>query len=190
MANTNTVDEAIMGVHQILTNLERRQADMGVQIQRLQRFSKLDERELAVDKMRSERQVLEAVETLAYAVETLTTVQRDPIEAGVSASTDLYWSHKRQQETRTGRNLNHTRYLLSLKQQKTFQCCHVGADGQPDHMHMGIQFLDHKGEVVDELCPTTWYVKLCALDFANKNGSAWADSHPYAEFIKPYQFGQ
>ena len=183
----NSTEEALKAIWQELTDIRRQQDASSSQVQRLQRYANLDEKEFAVGQLQSERAILNTVSELARAVSALT-MQQVPEEIKVREAGEAVWkSHKIHRQKEVHRSANHLRYMVHCKQEPTMMC--------PCGEHAGIRFTDEHSKnpdgsmriVAENVCPRDWYVSLSRLAFEEGNLSEFLKQNKLGDYLARYK---
>jgi hypothetical protein len=178
--STNTVDQAFLNVYQDITDVRRKLAAQGEQVQRIQRTVRLDEKEFAVGNLQSQRSVLMEVSGLAHAVSALVGQNSDPVAEAEAQSTSYYHQTKAMRQAEVRHNLNEIRLLARCKIVKLDVPCPCGK-------HHGLCFTDSKGAIIeDNMCPKTWWIKQSRLAFENHSLGQFVNSTPMSAYLEAY----
>ena len=146
LVDRKKLDEALKIVHQENTELRHQLAQMGEQVQRIQRIARVDEREGAVGMLQSNREVLNTMANLTRAV-TAMADRQVPLEVAIDREgQDLFLKNREYRMRQVRQRVNHLRYLLGQSLEKTYLC--------PCERHMGVKITDKSGQVlVENECP-------------------------------------
>lgn len=172
----NTVKNAVDVIIQDINHIEKTQTNLASQITRIQRMMKLDEKEVATQRQRSETMLLQAVENNTMLVtallERMLGTEDDPL--GMS----YYHERKRQEQRESQKRLDTIRSLSQLRQKKTGTC--------PCGQHKGIQFLDESDNVVEERCPKSWWISLSRLALEEGRLGTFTKTTPIDKYLSRY----
>ena len=140
------LDEALKIVHQENMELRHQLAQMGEQVQRIQRIARVDEHEGAVGMLQSNREVLNTMANLTRAVTAMADRQVPPEIAVDREGQDLFLKNREYRMRQVRQRVNHLRYLLDQSLERTYLC--------PCERHMGVKITDKSGQVlVENECP-------------------------------------
>jgi hypothetical protein len=172
--------DAIQVLHDEIWDLRSKMAAQAEQVQRIQRTSRVDEKEFNIGKMQSERRVLDAVSALTRVVGTMTYQQVDAQTRCDQQGAAVWQSNKEARQREVRHNINHIRYLMSQERQPTYLC--------PCGQHFGMRFVDSLGTViVDNMCPKDWWISMSRLAFDEGKLSQFNAECKYDDFLAVYK---
>lgn len=175
------INEGFKSIFQEMTLNRASISDTASQVQRIQRFMKLDEREWRDDKQRSEVRLLQAVSTLTDAVTALSGAKEYQQEYAVnSISAQCFRNEKVNRSRRASQHVDETKGLYKCRQELTPTC--------PCGEHRGLKFTDNTGQVVvDNMCPKVWWIKQSHVAFMSGRLTTFVNSMPISVYLKPYK---
>ena len=179
MVDRKKLDEALKIVHQENTELRHQLAQMGEQVQRIQRIARVDEREGAVGMLQSNREVLNTMANLTRAVTAMADRQVPPEVAVDQEGWALFLKNREYRMRQVRQHVNHLRYLLDQSLEKTYLC--------PCERHMGIKITDKSGQVlVENECPLEVWKWLSRVALEDGTLKRFNTEVPLSAFLKDY----
>lgn len=174
------VEDQLVVMQQELLTMQRQNAALATQVQRLQRSINLDEREFAVGQQQSNREVIVTMGKMTEAVGRLIE-QKEKENTREEENVFSLGRSKRAHEVEN--NLEHIRRLSYCRQTVVPECdC-------TEHAHKGLRFVDMlTGQVLEEnMCPKTWWIKQSRLAFKNGNLQEFTESTDLRAYLSMYK---
>jgi hypothetical protein len=163
---------------QEIDHLKRIITDQNSQIQRMRRFSRVDELEAVTGKLESEKALIRTVTTLSQSVQVLIDARHQELHPDLAGQI-LYSQNRERRSRQTARHLAYYRYLSTLVQSTTDKC--------PCGKHKGIQFARKDGKVVEEnYCPQWWWVAMSRMSFESGRNREFHQICPLAKWLEKY----
>lgn len=165
-----------------IKSLYRQMSDISSELARMKKIFRLDEREDRIQEDDKYQQVLffmkQTSENLAEVSRTLkireyTSVLDNP----------NYFNRQRVYDMdKQGERLEREIRELSNLNKKTMAYC----PEDNTHKHKGIQFLDSDGNVVDEICPVTWWGRMAFLRFREGTLRQFREEFPFDRYMEKF----
>jgi hypothetical protein len=179
----NTTQQAFKDVYDELTRLSATNADLSLQVQRIQRSIKIDEREKEAGQEQSARELTQAVTRLTVAVNQMLIEQRTAETGEARFNADGVTLHRLnvdRQSRDARKRLNYIRQLADLRQVDTPKC--------PCGNHSGIRFVNKQGDIIeDNMCPKEWWIKQSRLAFENGKLDDFVSLIPMKDYLFAYK---
>ena len=186
-SKSKTAPTATDLLYQDLGHTNVRLTELASQVQRIQRFQKLDEKELRVGNERSQAAILSTVDHLARNVDALTrviTAQGDEQMmadlAGQSYRKSMLDVEYRQMQKRIGR----LRFLQTCKLVPTGEPCNCGRNSAA---HMAVDVKNPSGKIIERRCPASIWVSMSRLAYEDNRLGKFTSEHPLNEFMSKYR---
>jgi hypothetical protein len=172
----SSIDANMKVFFQDIQKLEEQVDDLGKQMQRVYRVTKIDEVEAKNEEVKISNRLVKAVKNNTEAVSMLV---REIGGEEDDISHSFFYARKYRERLEARKRLQHIRDLSECQQVITEKC--------PCGNHKGIQFLGSDGKVVDELCPVSWWVMQSRLAFEEKHLGAFTASTPLDKYIRLFK---
>ena len=161
---------------QDISHLEKTVADLAVQVQRMQKLVRVDEREAAVAEKQSQTELLRVVaKNTDVANELLQELQQPTDQQG-----NIFFYAQRERRHRMAKqHLQQIHKLAASKQELTPQC--------PCGQHKGIRFFDEQGQMIMDLCPLVWWISQSHLAYTEGKLGQFVGGTPLEIYMRPYK---
>lgn len=171
------MDTKIDILFQDTEQIKRAVTDLQAQVMRVWKLTRMDERAVAMEKDENATNLLRLVaDNTALVAETLKELRANRV---LESDDSFYKWRKGIEHSQAERNIRRDRMLEG--------CTQVVVDKCPCGNHKGIQFINQKNEVVEELCPASWWLTQTKLAYKDGNLSAFIKSTPRDTYLKQYE---
>lgn len=167
---------SVESTYQFITNLETKLSDIQNQFNMFRRVYSLDEPIQQRKKEEDREEFLDVVEENTAIINRFLTRMDEQEHPEIS----YYQAQRQRRLANLQKKLNHIRYLETLEQKFTKKCS-CGAD------HFSIEFINKKGEVVDTLCPETWWWNMSQVALDDGNLVNFTTNTPKQSFVNNYK---
>jgi hypothetical protein len=171
-------NDTVNSLYQDMMQTEKTVASLERQVQRLQKAIRIDELEFAVDKQKTQNQLMEAVAVNTELTSEVLSLLVDRETDAMYSTLDNYRTLRLHGASAHRKRLTHIKALTSCKQKVVPEC--------PCGKHKGIMFLDNNGEEIETRCPESWWLSLSRIAFEEHRLSSFVETTPRNEYLQLY----
>ena len=175
MTNKNNASLAIQDLYNNQQHQAHQMSDLATQVEKIRRYTKYDTKAQVAHTLEHEEAILKSIESLGAQTATLLGhLQDEKVEDG------FYRAGKLRRQTEVLRNSRYNRLLTGLKQKIINKPCVCGK-------HKTLQFLDPNDNVIEELCPRSWWFKRSRIAMEDGKLTDFVSSTPEEVYLKAFK---